>query len=63
MRLPCLLHLFNYSVAVLCHCLLQMLRNLHQSVIHTSAALGALGAYVASEPEARLIAALVQLNA
>ena len=39
-----------------------MLRNLHQPVVHTSAALSALGADVASEPKARLVAALVQLN-
>ncbi len=39
-----------------------MLRNLYQSVVHTCAALGALGADVASEPKARLFAALVQRN-
>ena len=44
------------------HRVLEMLRKLHQSFVHTSAARGAVGADVASEPKARLFAALVQRN-
>ena len=47
---------------MLCLRVLEILRKLKQSLVHTSAARSAVRADVASEPEARLFTALVQLN-
>ena len=47
---------------MICLRVLEILRKLKQSLVHTSAARSAIAANVASEPEARLFTALVQLN-